>query len=331
MAVLAITTRSGAIENEFHGYAAVADADGRLVGWVGDPGARFYLRSSAKPLQALSVVASGAHEAWGMTPKELAVCCASHSGSLEHQETVLGLLAKAGLSEEHLLCGTHMPGDADAARSLATRGAKPTPVHNNCSGKHAGMLVTARHLGASLDDYLSLDHPVQQAILGNLSRLTGLELDAIHIGVDGCGAPVHNLPLRAMATAFARLASRRGLPEGLRGAALAVRRAVSAQPHMVAHRGHFNSELLAAFGGDCVAKAGAEALFCAGFAASGLGIAVKIGDGSFRAMPPIVLRILRQMGLSPKPLAALAPFERLPVHNCRNEAVGWVEATDFVL
>jgi L-asparaginase II len=331
VAVLAVTTRSGAIENEFRGNAAVADAGGRLVGWVGNPEARYYLRSSSKPLQALSVVASGAFEAFGMTPKELAVCCASHSGSLEHQETVLGLLAKAGLGEEHLRCGTHMPGDAEAARALIARGAKPTPVHNNCSGKHSGMLVTAKHLGASLEDYLSLDHPVQQAILGNISVLAGLAPEEIHIGVDGCGAPVHNLPLRAMATAFARVASRRNVPTGLRAATLAVREATAAHPHMVASHGNFNTELLAAFGGDCVAKAGAEALFCAGFAESGLGLAVKVGDGSFRAGPPIVMRLLREMGLPAKSLRKLARFTQLPVRNCRGEEVGSVEATEFAL
>jgi len=309
----------------------VADADGRLVAWAGNPEARFYLRSSAKPLQALSVVASGAYRAWRMTPKELAVCCASHSGSLEHQETVLGLLAKAGLGEEHLRCGTHMPGDARASRDLIARGQKPTPVHNNCSGKHAGMLVTARHLGASLEDYLDLDHPVQQAILGNLSVLSGLAPEEIHIGVDGCGAPVHNLPLRAMATAFARVASRRNVPAGLQTAALAVRKATGAHPHMVSARGDFNAELLAAFQGDCVAKAGAEALFCTGFARSGLGCAVKIGDGNSRAMPPVVMRILRQMNLPANALTKLERFGRLPVRNCRGEEVGWVEATEFML
>lgn len=331
MAVLAVTTRSGAIENEFQGHIAVADADGRLIGWVGNPEARFYLRSSAKPLQALSIVASGAYQAWRVSPKELAVCCASHSGSFEHQDAVLGLLAKAGLDEEHLRCGTHWPGDAAAGQRLSEAHADPTPVHNNCSGKHAGMLVTAKHLGASLEDYLDPDHPVQQAILGNLSHLCGLSLGEIRIGVDGCGAPVHNLPLRAMATAFARVASQRAVPAGLQEAALTVRRAAAAHPHMLAHRGHFNSELIAAFAGDCLAKAGAEALFCAGFADSGLGLAVKIGDGSFRAMPPIMMRALRQMGLPKQPLNALAAFERLPVHNCRDEAVGWVEATGFGL
>ena len=193
------------------------------------------------------------------------------------------------------------------------------------------MLVTAKHLGASLEHYLSPEHPVQQAILGNLSVLAGLDPAEIHIGVDGCGAPVHNLPLRAMATAFARVASRRGIPAGLRGAALAVRRASAAHPHMLAHRGHFNTELLAAFEGDCVAKAGAEALFCVGFAKSGLGFAVKIGDGSFRAMPPIIMRLLTQMGLPTAPLRKLARFARLPVANCRGESVGWVEAAEFAL
>jgi len=331
VAILAIATRSGAIENEWHGCIAVADPEGRLVAWAGNPKARYYLRSSAKPLQALSIVASGAYKAWRMTPKELAVCCASHSGSLEHQQTVSGLLAKAGLGEEHLRCGTHMPGDGEASRELILQGRKPTPVHNNCSGKHSGMLVTAKHLGASLDDYLNLDHPVQQAILGNISVLSGLAPEEVHIGVDGCGAPVHNLPLHAMATAFARVATGRNVPRGLRAAALAVRKATGAHPHMVAGHGNFNTELLAAFAGDCVAKSGAEGLFCAGFASRGLGIAVRVGDGSHRPQPPIVMRILHQIGLPVASLQALERFEQQPVHNCRGEAVGWVEATEFTL
>jgi L-asparaginase II len=331
MAVLARTSRSGLVENEHQGNIAVADAEGRLVGWVGDPQARYYLRSSAKPIQALSVVASGAYEAFGMTPKELAVCCASHSGSSEHRETVAGLLAKAGLGPEHLQCGTHMPGDAAARRELEARGEKPTPLHNNCSGKHAGMLVTARHLGAPVETYLSLDHPVQQMILANLSVLAGVDASDIHIGVDGCGAPVHGLPLRAMAMAFARVASRKSIPHKLRPAALAVRKAMGAYPHMVASRGSFNTELLAAFAGEVVAKAGAAALFCAAFAEAGVGFAVKIGDGSSGATPPIVMRILAEIGLPASARRKLSRFERLPVSNCHKRRVGWIEAAEFTL
>lgn len=331
MAVLAYTTRSGLVENRHHGSIAVADAEGRLVGWLGDPEACFYLRSSAKPIQALSVVASGAYKAFGMTRKELAVSCASHSGSDEHRETVAGLLARAGLGPEHLRCGIHMPGDAAARRELEATGGKPTPLHNNCSGKHAGMLVTTRHLGAPLDTYLSRGHPVQQMILSNLSVLAGVDPSDIHIGVDGCGAPVHGLPLRAMAMAFARVASRKGIPDRLRPAALAVRKATGAYPHMVASRGNFNTEFLAAFAGDAVAKSGAEALFCAGFAQAGVGLAVRIGDGNSRSMPPIVMRILAELGLPASARRKLSRFQRLPVINCHRRRVGWVEATEFAL
>jgi len=331
LALLARTTRSGAVENEHHGSIAVADAEGRLVGWVGDPHARFYLRSSAKPLQALSVVASGAYEAFGIAPKELAVCCASHSGSLEHQDTVAALLAKAGLGPEHLRCGTHVPGDAEARRALEVAGEAPNPLHNNCSGKHAGMLLTAQHLGAPLETYLSPDHPVQQAILRNISVLSGVPMADIHIGVDGCGAPVHRLPLSAMATAFARVASERRLPDALRSAAVAIREATAAHPHIVSSRGDFSARLIAACHGDIVAKGGAEALFCAGFASLGLGFAVKIGDGSFRAMSPIVLRIMALIGVRAAVRRALAEHERLPIDNCRGEQVGWVEAAEFGL
>jgi L-asparaginase II len=331
LTILAQTTRSGAVENEHQGSIAVADAEGRLVGWTGDPHARFYLRSSANPLQALSVVASGAYDALGITPKELAVCCASHSGSFEHQETVAGLLAKAGLGPEHLRCGTHLPGDAEARRALEVAGERPNPLHNNCSGKHAGMLVTAKYLEAPLETYLSPDHPVQQMIVRNISAVSGVPITDIHIGVDGCGAPVHRLPLSAMATAFARVASTRNLPDALRPAAVAIREAIAAYPHMVSSRGDFSARLIAAFQGDIVAKGGAEALFCAGFASSGLGFAVKIGDGSPRAMSPIVLRIMAQIGVKASIRRQLAEFERLPIQNCRGEQVGWVETTEFGL
>ncbi len=331
MALLARTTRSGAVENEHYGHVAIADAEGRLLGWAGDPHTRFYLRSSAKPLQALSVVASGAYEAFGMTPAELAVCCASHSGSREHRETVAGLLAKAGLGEEHLQCGTHLPGDPEARRELEATGRPPTPLHNNCSGKHAGMLVTTKHTGAPLGTYLSLDHPVQQTILRNLSALSGVPLEDFHIGVDGCGAPVHRLPLSAMATAFARAASGKHAPEELQPAALAIREATAAYPHLVSSRGDFSARLIGALRGDTIAKGGAEALFCAGFASLGVGFAVKIGDGSFRAMSPIVLRILELIGVKASVRRALAEFERLPVTNCHGDQVGWVEAEGFRL
>jgi L-asparaginase II len=329
--VLARSTRTGVVETETHGHIAVADADGNLMGWAGSPEARYYLRSSAKPLQALSVVASGAYEALGLTPKELAVCCASHSGSFEHQEAVLSILRKAGLSEDDLRCGTHAPGDAEARNALIREGRAPTPVHNNCSGKHAGKLATAVHIGAPVGGYLDRNHPVQRTIVGNIRALSGVPADEIHIGVDGCGSPVHCLPLRAMALAFARAASHRAIPDDLAAAAFAIRKATGRYPHMVASHGDLNTDVLAAFAGEAIAKSGAEGLLCIGFAEPAVCVAVKVLDGSFRAMGPIIVRVLEQLDLSRARLKQLAKWRRRPVTNCRGEEVGWVEATEFVI
>ena len=331
MSILATATRTGIVECESRGSIAAADADGNLIGWVGDPDARYYLRSSAKPLQALSIVTTGAYEALRMTPKELAVCCASHSGSTEHQEAVLSVLAKAGLSEDALQCGTHAPGDAAAREELKNSGKQPTPVHNNCSGKHAGKLATAVHIGAPVGSYLDTKHPVQRMIVGNIARLADMQPGDIHIGVDGCGSPVHCLPLRNMAIAFARAAAARNMPDDMAAAATEIRKAIGAHPHMIASHGSFNSDLVGAFSGDAYAKAGAEALFCAGFAKSGVALALKISAGGTRMMSPIMMRAMVQLGLPAKTLAKLEKYRRAPVTNCRNEKVGWIEPTDFAL
>ena len=327
----ATATRSGVVECDSHGSIAAADADGNLTGWVGDPGARYYLRSSAKPLQALGIVTTGAYEALGMTPKELAVCCASHSGSAEHQETVLSVLTKAGLSESALQCGTHMPGDTEARAALVESGQEPTPVHNNCSGKHAGKLATAVHIGAPVASYLDAKHPVQRLIVANIALLADLKPADIHIGVDGCGSPVHCLPLSNMAIAFARAAAARNMPDDMAKAAATIRAAIGEHPHMVSSHGSFNTDLIAAFDGDAYAKAGAEALFCAGFSASGQAVAVKVSAGGTRMMSPIMMRTLELLGLPAKALNRLDRYRRTPITNCRREEVGWIEPTDFAL
>jgi len=195
------------VESAHRGALAVVDMNGRLVASLGAPAQPVFVRSCAKPIQALALVCSGAADAFHVTEEELAVVCASHSGEPEHVRLVASLLAKAKLDVHHLQCGIHLPFDAPSRRALAATGTEPSALHNNCSGKHAGMLVTARHLGLPLDDYTDPEHAVQVAIRGLLAFLAGLEPGEINVAVDGCTAPTFQLPLRGFALAFARLAA----------------------------------------------------------------------------------------------------------------------------
>lgn len=207
-------TRGRQVESVHRGGIAVVDAQGHLVASLGDPKERVFVRSSAKPFQALALVCSGAADAFGITEEELAVVCASHSGEPQHIELVTSLLRKTGLSASDLHCGIHPPFDAQARRAMAAAGEEPTVLHNNCSGKHVGMLAAARHLGLPLSGYVDPQHDVQVAIRGLLSFLAGMDPDDLGLAVDGCGVPTFYLPMRGFALAMARLAA---AGEGIQG------------------------------------------------------------------------------------------------------------------
>jgi L-asparaginase II len=324
---LAYVTRGDLIESIHYGDLAVCDAAGRLVASLGDPERVVYWRSAAKPIQALTVVHSGAADRFGLSAKQLSVCCASHCGSAEHVETVRSILELLGLDESALQCGVHWPGDTAERDRLICAGLKPTPLHNNCSGKHAGMLASTVALGADVSRYLELSQPVQQSILADLSVLCDVPVAQITTGVDGCGAPVHGMALRAMATGFARLGWPDGMPERIQKAAPRVIAAMCAEPVMVSGRGSFNSDLLGASFGRVVAKGGAEGLFVLGLTVPGLGIAVRNVDGSGRGHPPVVVRTMELLGALPQDMReALKAFACQPVSNCRGEAVGEIRA-----
>jgi L-asparaginase II len=205
-------TRNARLESLHRGAVAVVDARGKLVASLGNPKQPVYLRSAAKPFQALALVCSGAADAFGVTEEELALICGSHSGEARHVALLESLLQRTGLRADQLLCGIHPPFDPQARRALVESGQAPTVLHNNCSGKHAGMLATSRHLGLTLEDYTAPEHGVQTAIRGLLGFLAGLEADEIEVGTDSCTVPAFYLPLRSFSLAMARLA---GAGEGI--------------------------------------------------------------------------------------------------------------------
>lgn len=319
--VLVEVRRGSMVESIHRGDVAVVGSDGRVIASVGDPRKVTFWRSSAKPVQLLPLIESGGVERFGFTDAEIAVMCASHSGEDIHLAAVRSILSKIGLTERDLACGSHLPLHEPSAHRMLAAGQSAGEVHCNCSGKHSGMLALAVLTGAPTGGYWRPEHPIQQRILNVIAEMTGMDPQAIQLGVDGCGVPVHGLPLYNMALAYARLATGDGLAAPRRAAAKRIVRAMQAHPEMVAGTGRICSAILAAGQALLVAKGGAEAVYCVGHAGQRFGIAVKIEDGNSRAVGPCVLEVLRQMGHLPdSPL--LAPFVRPEVLNHRGERVG---------
>lgn len=235
---------------------------------AGDPdGTVAYLRSAAKPFQAIALVRSGAADRFGLSAADLALCCASHNGEERHIAGVAALLEKIGCRERDLACGAHPPLLAAAAAALDRRGESPTALHNNSSGKHAGMLALALHLGAPIKGYLQSDHPVQRQILADISRFTGVPVERIAQAIDGCGAPTFGTPVTGMALAFARLANPDVLREADRAAALRLRDAMIAEPYLVGGAESFDTAAMTNGAGRLVSKRGASGVQCVGVVA----------------------------------------------------------------
>ncbi|NWJ46593.1 MAG: asparaginase [Chloroflexi bacterium] len=330
MNLLANVMRGNIMESRHYGFIALADSSGRVLLSSGAPTDDFisFLRSSAKPLQAIPLIESGAADRYGLTDKELALACASHNGEPEHVETALGILRKAGLEPEYLRCGSDYPLYEAARDALLIQGIAPAPLFNNCSGKHAGMLLVCKHMGWELETYTEPDHPLQREIMGVVTEFSGLDAANIATGIDGCSVVCFGMSTARMATAFARLADaayweKQNKPQR----AIAVRRiaaAMQAHSFMVGGTARSDTDLMNSAGSSKIfSKIGAEAVWCAGFPEHGIGLAFKIADGASRVHPAIMARILRQAHLLPE--ADIQKFEEVqlkPITNKRGTVVG---------
>jgi len=325
-------TRGPLVESIHFGALAVVDSGGRLLASAGDPGLVANLRSSAKPFQILSFVEAGGVDAYGFSDRELAIACASHSGTDDHVAVLRGMQARIGVSESDLLCGTHYPLHEATAREMRARGEKPTSNRHNCPGKHTGMLANARLHGLSIEDYLNPAHPLQQLILSDFAAMTGLDPSAVPVGIDGCSAPTFAAPLRSAALAYALLADPRGLPPARAAALRHIFHAMSSHPDMVAGPDRFDTLIMQATAGKVVSKGGAEGY--QGMAirpgalhphSPGIGITFKISDGDSagRAGPVAAFAVLNQLGLlSRAEQDALKMFGRSPLRNWRELEIG---------
>jgi L-asparaginase II len=338
-----LVVRRGQIQESIHyGSIAVVDSKGTLIASHGDPQTVAFLRSSAKPFQVLPFVERGGLEHFGLTPRELALACASHEGSDMHVQAARQLQKKIGVQECDLQCGTHLPGDVDELRLLIVREKEPTPSHNNCSGKHTAMLAHAKMRGLPLENYLDLDHPVQQDILATFSNMSKVPVDEIEPGTDGCSAPNFAVPLYHAALAFARRCDPRELSERRAAACRTITSAMTGYPEMVSGFGEFDEQLMRVGNGKIVCKRGAEGYQIIGLLpgtrgidSPGIGIAIKVSDGDAsrvgpglestnRVRPAVTIEILRQLGvLSTEQEQALAGFgPEKPIINHRGIVTG---------
>ena len=312
--------RGAVTESRHRVHVAVVDATGALRATAGDPDLFTFFRSAAKPFQALPLVEDGVAARFALSGEELALCCGSHSGTDFHVATARSILDKVGMSSDALACGPHEPFDSGARRALAGAGLEPGRLHNNCSGKHAGMLALARGHGWDPADYHRPGHPVQGRALAEIARWTGVPDVAIALGVDGCGVACFGLPLRHMARAYAALAG--SARAGEFGPADLVA-AMTDNPEMVAGRGRLCTALISRTEGRLFAKVGAEGVYCVGVPGAELGIALKVEDGSNRAVGPAILATLQALDLiSEDDFGAMHTHAFPTLSNTRGEPVG---------
>ncbi|MDK9697335.1 MAG: asparaginase, partial [Siculibacillus sp.] len=287
--------RGGEVESRHRGAVAVADATGRLLFARGDVEVPVFPRSAIKVMQALPLVESGAAAALDLTPAELALATASHNAEEVHVEGARAMLAKVGRDETCLVCGAQWPGREDDRGRLHRAGRQPTRLHNNCSGKHAGFVCFAVHAGIDPAGYGEVAHPVQREIAAAIGDVTGVDMARAPRGRDGCSIPTWALPLSAMATGFARLATGEGLAPGRAAAGRLLIEAAIAEPFMIAGTGRFCTDFIGACGGDVYVKTGAEGVFCAALPALGLGVAVKCSDGAARAAEVVTATVVTRL------------------------------------
>ena len=323
-----VVVRRGAIAESRHSFqAAVCDRAGRSVAGTAFAAHATTLRSAAKPFQLLPLVERGHADRLGLSEEELAIMTGSHTGSAYHVALVRGLLDRMGLEDRHLACGYHDPPDPDSHALLAAHPESRSPIYNNCSGNHAGMLCLAHCEGWPIEGYERAVHPVQQLMHGVVAEACGMEPGAVEVAVDGCGVSAFGMPLAAMARGYAALASARA-EGGTRERALErIRSAMLRFPQAVGGHGRLSTAIMEAGGARWVAKGGAEGLECVGIPGRGLGLALKCEDGQSRGLGPALVALLERLGeIAPSDLPRLRELRRPVVLSHAGLEVGCLEA-----
>lgn len=314
--IIAEVTRGPIVESRHRGAYVVCDMKGAVVVSAGDVSAAIYPRSAIKAFQCLPMIESGAADRFGFTDEEIALCCSSHNGEAEHVRVAKSILAKCQIDEICYECGAHWPSSKEATFELVRHGEKAQQIHNNCSGKHAGMLALAKQLGAATKDYVKLDHPVQTAIAKTIEFLCEVDLSKAPVGIDGCSVPTWAMPLHNMALGFAKLCDPNNAPYQR------IIHAVRSHPFMIAGTGGFDTRVMQAVP-RLFMKFGAEGVFCGCIPHAGLGFAVKCDDGAARGVEVAMISVALKLDVwTPEEREKLAEFQHQTLKNWRKIEVG---------
>ncbi len=315
-------TRGSLVESLHRATIAVVDGSGNTFANLGDPTKVTYWRSAAKPLQVFPLLQRDGITKYNLTLAEVAVMCASHAAEDIHTQATRSILTKAGLNEELLACGTHPPVNREVRDRMIKNGESETEIHHNCSGKHSGMLLLAKLLDASYNEYWTEEHPVQREMVSIISQLTEVTEDNIWLAKDGCGVPVFGIPIDRMAYAYS-LFGCSDLDSDLRYCFDTVQEAITTHPKMVAGTGRFNTKLMEVMGKKVVAKGGAQGVLSFGIPAHGLGVTIKVEDGDNKQTGPIAVEVLKQLDILTDREASELEREHYPqIKNARGEQVG---------
>lgn len=329
--ILAELTRGNWVENRHRGAFVVSDAAGRIIAAVGDIERPVFPRSAVKSMQALAMVTSGAIDKFHLSDEELALACASHQGEDFHVAGVGSFLAHLGRGVADLECGAHAPSFAPAREKMRERGEQPTAIHNNCSGKHSGMLAVAKALGVPASHYVDRDHPVQKVVRAGMELVVGEPLSEGRCGTDGCSIPTWAAPLHAFARGFARMATGDGLPHDIAVAANRIFDAATAYPHLVGGTGSLDTDVMRAFGGRLMQKGGAEGVQCGAVRDKGWGYALKVDDGNMAASHAMVTTLLLAIAEpDDAQRTVLETFATQTIRNVRGLDVGRLRATELM-
>ncbi len=325
--ILVHVMRGDYVESRHHGDLAVIDASGKLLYSAGDPNRFSFWRSAAKPFQTIPFVEQGGIEEYNISGDELALMTASHGGEKKHVATLKNLLNKIHMTEDDLDCGVSAPMYQKAMVELLKDKEPFTAANNACSGKHSSMLALGELLKLPLENYIRPEHPIQKKMLETIAQVCDLDIKDIAIAIDGCGVPVFGLGINKMALAYAKLSKPEGLFDDNRAKALRkICSAMTNNPYYVAGTNRLDTILMEVTKGKLVAKLGAEAIYCIGVVDKGIGICLKVDDGNYRAIDPIIIEVLNELNLlTEDELTQLKDNERPKVKNHREEIIGEIK------
>ncbi len=321
--VIAEVTRGGTVESRHRGTFIICDMEGNVKLSAGDTAKPVFPRSAIKSFQCMPLIESGAADRFALNDEEIAICCSSHHGEPDHVRVARAILKKCGAPESDLECGAHAPSARNAFIALIRAGGEPSSIHNNCSGKHSGMLALAEHLGAPHEGYTEIGHAVQQAVASVIERLCDVDLGTAAVGIDGCSVPNWAIPLRQLAIGFARMAQ----AECIAGQRIIA--AVRANPFLIAGTKHFDTEVMQDVPRLFI-KVGAEGVYCGCIPHAGLGFALKIDDGASRGAQVAIASALSKLDCwTEGERKALQLHSVETLSNWRKLQVGDIRATQF--